>query len=84
MTWRVTLRQAVVAWEEIDAPDDERRIALLEWLAGIVEHGPPADALPVPLEPDLFLARVPGAGVFAAFLVVAYEELVILKEVTTE
>lgn len=52
MTWRVILQRSYATWEERDHPDEDRRIALLEWFASLVDTGPPDDSLPVPFQPS--------------------------------
>lgn len=81
MTWRVILQGSYAAWEERDHPDEDRRVALLEWFADLVETGPPDGSLPVPIQPDLYLCRAASADVLVSFLAVTYEELIIVKEI---
>ncbi len=81
MTWRVNLQRAFADWELRDDPDDDRRVAVLEWFVGIVELGPPPDSLPVPFEPDLYVCQVPGADVIVSFFAATYERLIIVKEI---
>ena len=81
MTWRVILHGSYETWEERDHPDEDRRIALLEWFADLVETGPPNDSLPVPLQPDLYVCRAGPADVLVSFLAVTYEQLIIVKEI---
>jgi len=81
VTWRIILHGSYAAWEGRDHPDDDQRIALLEWLADLVETGPPDDSLPVPLQPDLYVCRAAAADVLVSFLAVTYEQLIIVKEI---
>ncbi len=81
MTWRVILQGSYAAWEERDHPAEDRRVALLEWFADLVETGPPDDSLPVPFQPDLYLCRAASADVLVSFLAVTYEQLIIVKEI---
>lgn len=81
MTWRVILQGSYEAWEQRDRPDQDRQVALLEWLAHILESGPPDDSMPVPLQPDLYVCRAQPADVLVSFLVVTYEQLIIVKEI---
>lgn len=83
MTWRVILQASYATWEERDHPDEDRRIALLEWLADLVETGPPDDSLPVPFQPDLYVCRAAAADVLVSFLAMTYEQLIIVKEIAS-
>jgi hypothetical protein len=45
----------------------------------MLDTGPPDDSMPVPLH--LYVCLVPPADVLVSFLVVTYEQLVIVKEI---
>ena len=81
MTWRVILQGSYEAWEQRDRPDQDRQVALLEWLGDMLDTGPPDDSMPVPLQPDLYVCRAEPADVLVSFLVMTYEQLFIVKEV---
>ncbi len=81
MTWRVILQGSYAAWEERDHPDEDRRVALLEWFADLVETGPPDDSLPVPFQADLYVCRAVTPDVLVSLLAVTYEQLIIVKEI---
>jgi len=47
----------------------------------MLDTGPPDDSMPVPLQPDLYVCRAQAAHVLVSFLVVTYEQLIIVKEI---
>jgi hypothetical protein len=48
---------------------------------GVLDRGPPDDGFAVPLEEDLYLARVRGHPLVVEYLVVVYERLVIVRRI---
>ena len=81
MSWRVLLYDTVEHWIDERAPSREQVVGLERWLLALVDNGPPIDAIAVPFVEDLLAARVDEADAVVTFLVIPYEQLIILKSV---
>lgn len=58
--WRVIHEPAFTRWESGDQPSTVERLAVLVWVAGCMDAGPPGEdggALKVPLEEEEHAAR---------------------------
>ena len=71
--WTVQYEGAFDAWQAADHPNTDRLVAVLTWILRFIDLGPPDDALPVPIEEDLYVSRVPDAEVFATYLALGHE-----------
>jgi hypothetical protein len=81
LSWRVLLYDTIEHWVEERAPSTEQVVGLEHWLLALVDSGPPIDAIAVPFAEDLFAARVDEVDAVITFLVIPYEQLIILKSV---
>ena len=79
--WIVVYAEALEDWEARRQPDPDQLTAVLEWLLDMVDAGPPDDALPVPLNEDLYVSRIAEAGVFVTYLTLAYERRVVIRRI---
>lgn len=79
--WIVAYEEALHAWESTSQPSSVLLVEVLGWLMDVTESGPPADHLPVPLEEDLYVSRIPGTSVIVTYLALAYEKRVMVRRI---
>lgn len=78
--WSILYQDAVERW--LDTSPSGRDVErLLDWLDGCHESGPPESGVLVFSEDDLYAVRVPRSGIVVTYLVVAFERLIILKDI---
>ncbi len=79
--WTVLYEDALTEWETRRRPPAELLVAVLEWLLDMVDSGPPAEHLPVPLEEDLYVSPVGDTGVFVTYLALGYERRAVIRRI---
>lgn len=79
--WIVIFEDALEAWEVRARPPSDAVLAVLSWLLEVVAAGPPDEHLPVPLEEDLYVSRIPGTSVFITYLALTYERRVVIRRI---
>ena len=77
--WDLVYERALQSWESESRPPPDLTVAVLLWLLGLIDEGPPDDALPVPLSEDLFVSRIPGTDVMATYLALGYERRIVIR-----
>ena len=75
MTWVVVTQDSYEAWEATTDPvaDSDVRIAVLTWVLGLQDAGPPPDGVFDPFRETLF-AQVDDTGIWIEYLVLPYLE----------
>lgn len=79
--WHVDHAKAFPAWLSSYAPGlppSTWMSAVVEWIHACELAGPPAAAVAV--AEDRYVAQIPGTRLFAEYLVVEYEFLIIVKD----
>jgi hypothetical protein len=69
----------VERWRQDSGPSEDRATAFYDWCLVVVGEGPPDDALPIPGEPDAYLASIDAAGVLVTFLAVEQDQPVFIR-----
>ena len=81
MTWAVVAQDAYRDWAETTNEDAHAfiRIAVLEWLIGLQDTGPPENAV---VDGSLWLVEVPGTAISARYTVFtgAYPPAIVVRE----
>lgn len=75
MTWVIVTRDAYEAWEATTDPDADAdlRVAVLAWILGLQDEGPPPDGFFDPFRETVF-SQVAETGVWIEYLVLPYLE----------
>jgi len=75
--WQVLFQAAVTRWLDTDPVAFEVRM-VAEWIEGLGHNGPPADAVQVWDDDELYLIKVPRIELWARCFIVVDERLVII------
>ena len=81
--WRLSFEEAFERWETTENPEPARSIQVLRLFLDWQEEGPPQDAIPVPLDEELYVALVPATTLVITYYVVAYERLILVKDISS-
>jgi hypothetical protein len=77
--WHVHYQRALTDWLASEPPATWIT-PTVEWLRGLESLGPPPDAKAI--GEDLYLVRVPGTKVDARYLVIPFEYLILIKQLS--
>ena len=75
MSWVIVTRDAYEAWETTTDPgaDTDLRVAVLAWVLGLQDKGPPSDGIFDPFRETMF-PQVGETGLWIEYLVLPYLE----------
>lgn len=78
--WNVEYETALDAWQADETPAFERVVAVWVWVLRFIDFGPPDSHDSVPGEEDVYISRIPEAGIFATYLALGYERRAVIRK----